>query len=117
MCIYLNLQFFSTIGTHDIQNVTVDSSQIRVRGDFIDQSTATGALVMIYSLNNDTDVYYIEVDKGTEQYIDVNVTDLTGTEYGVSVFTMENHRLPFPRIVTLPEIVNVASHENQGLHA
>ena len=59
-------------------------------------------------------MYYIALDKDTEQDIDVNVTDLTETEYGVSVFAMENG-LPFPRVVTLPENVNVASNDSQGL--
>ena len=86
-----------------------------MRGNIIDQATATGALVIAYSLSDESDVYYIAVDKDTEHYIDVNVAGLTGTEYGVSVFTMENHGLPFPRAVTLPLNVNVASNENQGL--
>ena len=112
------LTFFSIIGTHDIQNVTVDSLQpgeIRVRGDFIDLATATGSLLIVYSLNNNSDVHYLAFDKGSERDFDVNLTSvLTGTEYGVSVFTLENG-LPFPRVVSLPQVISVIINGTQGL--
>ena len=50
------------IGTHDIQNISVSSSQpgeVRVTGDFIDGSTATGVLLILYSLTNDSDIHYV----------------------------------------------------------
>ena len=56
------------IGTHDIQNVTVNSplpGQIRVTGDFVDGTKATGVLLIIYSLANSSDIRYIS--KETEQ--------------------------------------------------
>ena len=63
------------IGTHDIQNVTVAPSslhpgQIRVTGDFVNGSTATGVLLIVYSLTNESDVHYVAKPK--EQ--DVNVS-------------------------------------------
>ena len=101
--------------------MTVDSLQlgeIRVRGDFVDQATATGALVIVYSLSNDSDVHYNNskrsVDKSSDKNVDINVTSLTGTQYGVSVFALDNG-LPFPRVVTLPVIVDVDQSENQSM--
>ena len=44
----------------------------------------------------------------------MGVNDLSGTQYGVSVFALEN-QLPFPRVVTSPKIVAVADN-NQGLN-
>ena len=34
-----------------------------MRGDFVDGSTATGVLLIIYSLTNDSDVHYIAKEK------------------------------------------------------
>ena len=84
-----------------------------MRGDFTDQTTVTGVLLIVYSLNNDSDVYYFAIDKGSEQDFDVHVS-VTKTEYRVSVFTMENG-LPFPRIVSLPQIISVVTNGTQGL--
>ena len=85
-------------------------------GHFINGSTATGLLILIYSLTNDSDVInYTAIGKDPEQdaNIDVklNVTGLIGTYYGISVFATENG-LPFPRVVTLPKNINI---DIQGL--
>ena len=110
---YGNINFIT--GTHDIQNVTVSPplpSQIRVMGDFIDGSIASGMLLIIYSLTNESDVYYIA--KQAERNFSMDVTGLAGTQYGVSVFALENG-LPYPRVVTLPKNVTVANYSDQGL--
>ena len=83
-----------------------------VTGDFIDGSTATGLLIIIYSLTNDSDVHYISED--TDQNIDLSVSGLTGAQYVVSIFVVEKG-LPFPRVVTSPKHVTVDSHEQEGL--
>ena len=60
----------SILGTHDLRNVAVNSSlpgQIRVRGDFLDGSTATGVLLIIYSLTTDLYVHYIAKQKEAER--------------------------------------------------
>ena len=107
----------STVGTHDIQNivVTVNPScpgAIQLKGDFVDGSGATGVLWMVYSLSNDSDIQYIYTAKQPGQSsISTNVTGLTGTEYGVSVFALENG-VPFPRMVTLPTNVTVTAADN-----
>ena len=55
-------------------------------GNFIDGSTATGVLLIVYSLTNESDIHYHAINKGNEQNnnISLNVTGLTGAEYGVS---------------------------------
>ena len=78
-----------------------------MRGDFIDQATADGALLIVYSLDDESNVNYNAVDKHLGQHIDVNVTGLTNTQYGVSVFAL----LPFHRVVTLPKRVHVNNTE------
>ena len=116
-----NIIIVSTVGTHDIQNVvTVNPSHpgaIQLKGDFVDRSGATGVLWMVYSLSNDSDIRYTYTAKQPEQNsISTNVTGLTGTEYGVSVFALENG-VPVRRVVTLPTnlTVTAADNDDQGL--
>ena len=67
---------------------------------------------MVYSLNNDSNIQYIYIAKQPEQSsISINVTGLTGTEYGVSSFALENG-IPFPRVVTLPTNITVSAADN-----
>ena len=95
-------------GTHEIQNVSVTTKcgEIRVMGTWVDGSTATGALIIVYSLTNDSDVHYIAT--GLEQGIGVNVTELHGSRYGVSAFVLEDG-VPFNRTVAMPKSVSLAS--------
>ena len=106
------------LGTHDIQNVTVTTKpsppgQIRIKGDFVDKSTANGLFLIIYSLTDYSDIHYIA--KQAEETIDINIMNLPGTEYNVSVFSLENG-LPFERAVTSTKNVNVTTTSDQGLH-
>ena len=68
--------------------------------------TATGVLLIVYSFDNGSDVYYLATDKRSEQDCEVNVSCLTETYYGVSVFAIEKG-LPIPRVVSLPNIIRL----------
>ena len=110
MTIVLFVQLFM-IGTHDIQNISVSSPQpgeVRVTGDFIDGSTVTGVFLILYSLTNNSDIHYVigNFEQSRSVYIDINVAGLTDTQYGVSVFALDNGQI-FPRVVALPEYVTV----------
>ena len=92
--------------------------EIRVMGHFIGGSTATGLLILVYTLTNDSDLVHYNIitfDKDPEQEVNTdikfNVTGLIGTHYGISIFATENG-LPFPRVVTSPKYLNV---DSQGL--
>ena len=90
-------------------------------GNFIDGSTATGVFLIVYSLTNESDIHYHVINKENEQNsnMSINVTGLSGTEYGVSVFASENC-LPFPRAVTSPRtmiVLAVSCDEGLQLHA
>ena len=67
-------------------------------GDFIDGSTATGLLIIIYSLTNDSDVHYIAGGHNS---------GLADSEYSISVFVVEENGLPFERVATSPKLVAV----------
>ena len=85
--------------------------------NFIDGSTATGVLFIVYSLTNESDIHYHVINKRNEQHnkISINVTGLTGTEYGVSVFALENG-LPLSRVVISPRtMIILAASSDQGL--
>ena len=74
--------------------------------------------MIIYAINNEFDIHYYVIAKPPEQNsisMNINLTVLTGTEYGVSVFALENG-LPFPRVITSPKIVILAARSHQGLY-
>ena len=58
--------------------------------------------MVVYSLNSSSsqDIYYIAKQAKGDR-ISLNVTGLTGAEYGVSTFALENGQ-PFPRVVVSP---------------
>ena len=58
-------------------------------GGFVDGSTATEMLLIIYSLTNESDVYYI-AKQAEGNIISIDVTGLTRTQYGVSMFALES---------------------------
>jgi hypothetical protein len=69
----------------------------------------------MYSLVNSSSEYIHYMVKQTEEdRISVNVTGLTGAEYGVSTFALENG-LPFPGVVASPKNINITSSSHQGL--
>ena len=108
------------VGTFDIQNITASSpfpGQIQVTGYYIDGSTATGVVLIVYSLTNESDVQYIVKEKcESNNIISINVTGLSRAEYSLSVFALEDG-IPFPRVVTLPiaKNVTVAANRYRGL--
>ena len=94
---------------HDFQNISVSSplpGQIRVTGDLIEGSTATGVLIIVYSQSNDSDIHYKNSEhEGQRTDLEVNIVGLTGNKYGVSVFVLEDG-LPFSRAATSPQVVD-----------
>ena len=109
---------YTIIGTHDIQNVVVNSSLshpdlIRVTGNLVEGSNATGIFLIIYSLTDKANVQYVAT-KTEQNNISINVNVLTGTKFGVSVFALEDG-LPFPRVVTAPRNITMATNSDIGL--
>ena len=97
------------LGSHDIQNVTVSSNgpgEITVTGDFINGSSAIGILSIVYSPNNDSNIYYHFTSHSDIMHM-TTVSGLPGGCYKISVFVVEDSGLPFNRSATTPRNVSV----------
>ena len=86
------------LGTHDIQNIIAISphpGQISIMGNFIDGSIATGVLLIVYSLTNESDIHYHAINKENEKNnnisIKFNVTGLIGTEFQYLLWRIACH--------------------------
>ena len=87
---------------------------VRVTGDFIEGSTATGVLLIVYSIQ--TDIQYNINSEHQDENTVIIVNGLTGGQYGVSVFDMENG-LPFSRVATLPQLLYTnKTHQSNTMH-
>ena len=83
-------------------------------GDFFEGSTAIGVLIIVYSQSNDSDIYYKSSDR-EGQIVEANVVGLTGSQYDVSVFVLEDE-LPFSRASTSPYLVHINTLTHQGMY-
>ena len=86
---------------------------IRVTGDFLSGSSATSVLIIIYSTDNRSDVYYTISSLSTEgETLVTNISGLASGLYNISVFVLEENGLPFNRSASTPR--NVLVEEYQG---
>ena len=96
------------IGTHDIQNISVSSplsGQVRVTGDFLEGSTATGVLV---TLVNEGDVqHHLSTRGSNENEVESVIAGLAAGQYTVSVFVVDMDGIPLERTATKPRQVTV----------
>ena len=69
--------------------------------------------MVVYSITNSNNIHYI-AKQNEGNVISLDVTGLTGAEYGVSTFALENG-LPFPRVVASPRNAAIISNSLQGL--
>ena len=80
-------------------------------GDFINGSSATSILVIIYSTDNRNDIYYTISSLSTEgETLVSNINSLPSGPYNVSVFVLEDG-LPFIRSDSTPRSVLVEEHQ------
>ena len=96
------------VGTHDIQNVSVSSripGQIRVTGEFIQESMATGVLVAV--INATYSEHHLISRDDSRNGIDGVISELPGGQYTVSVFVVSEDGLPFHRVATKPRRTSV----------
>ena len=99
---------YAYVGTHDIQNISVSSPQpgeVRVTGDFIDGSTATGVLVVIIT---ESEIFYHFVERGSNvEAFNDTIQGLVGGEHSISFFVVEESGLPFNRTASMPKVFTI----------
>ena len=99
--------FCYTIGTHDVQAAVHINSlgELIITGYCIEGSTAVGMLVIVYSLVDSSDIFYIPVpcptgNQGRSEILNFRTT--RKGHYGVSIFSIEEGGLPFNRSAIQP---------------
>ena len=105
----------SLIGTHDVQNILVSSPQpgeVKVAGDFIDESTATGVLAVFVDLSTSKILYHLIKRGNNKQQLDDTIQGVVGGEHSISFFVVEESGLPFNRTALMPIVVNVENGRN-----
>ena len=103
-------------GTHDAQGLLVMSpnpGDIRVTGDFIQGSTATG--VVIADLKS-SEIYFYLLTREIEQLeLDDTISNLVDGQHTVSAFIVGEQGLPFSRTATLPQSVLVVKGNSKNM--
>ena len=108
------------VGTHDIQNLAITSNNgVFISLDFVFGANALGALIIVYSLTDDTDVHYSVIVR--QDYHSARIlTPLIGLSkrfYNFSAFVVTEQGLPFTRAATLPKIFSNTNELNlKGNH-
>ena len=106
------------LGTHDIQNISVSSplrGQVRVTGDFIQGSTATGALIITISDKHNIQ-YNLCPRNGDKKEVRDTISGLAGGTYKVSIFVVEENKLPTNRTAVMPRNLSVLNGKYIILH-
>ena len=77
-------------------------------GDIIDGSSMIGILIIIYSLTDDSGVYYNFAPREAEQLRVIAIAmGLPDYQYEVSVFVIDESGLPFPKAAASPRAVQI----------
>ena len=74
-------------------------------GEFIERSTATGVLIAVLTTS---EIHFHLLSRDSwELELDGTITNLEGGQHIVSIFVLEESRLPFSRVATVPQSVSV----------
>ena len=84
---------------------SINPGEISITGNFINGSTVTTVLVIVYS---DSDVYYMFSAPSEKE---TNISGLPFGLYKISVFVVEKNGLPFNRSAVIPRSVLVMEGE------
>ena len=101
--------YYAYIGTHDIYNISIFPSHpsgIIITGNILDESLSVGALIIVYSLTEDTNILYKFAPRLSEtKQINLSIIELPNDDYGVSTFVAEENEVPFHRVAVSPRFV------------
>ena len=76
-------------------------------GNFINDPAATGAFIIIYSMNG-TQTYYLYAKKDPTNKLNAVLSDIPGGNYNISLFVIEEDREIVERAAILPLFISVA---------
>ena len=96
-------------GTHDIQNMSINSPHpgvIRLTGNFISGSKATGVLAVIV-LSTSKILYHFIQRESSGLHVDDKIANVVGGDHVISIFIVEENGLPFNRTASTPRAVSV----------
>ena len=86
--------------------------EVRVIGDFIDGSTATGVLAVFVDFSSSEIFYHLVKQGNNKQQFDGTIQGVVGGEHSISFFVVEESGLPFNRTASMPKIVTVENGRN-----
>ena len=107
MCLICT-KIFVSLGTHDVQGLqftSPDLGDMRVTGDFVQGSTATG--VVIADLVSSEIHFYLLAREIEQLELDDTISNLVDGQHTVSAFVIDEQGFPFRRTATLPQNVLV----------
>ena len=82
---------------------------ISIGGRFVDNSSAVGVLLIVFSFTNEDDINYMFVQRPSgPQEIETTLTGLSVGDYQVSFFVVDDNGLPFNQSANLPSNVSVS---------
>ena len=80
--------------------------EIRLIGDFINGSKATGVLAVVI-LSTSKVLYHLVQRERSGLHVDGTIVNIMGGDQVVSVFVLEENGLPFTRTASTPKVVSV----------
>ena len=88
-------------------------------GDFINGSTATGILTIVYSLISISDIHYTFVLRSlSQQRVEGTIAELPSNRYGIAIFVVVETGKPFSRAAAKPNSVLInSSNFTEGFEA
>ena len=110
-------------GTHDVQNVTADSSnpgQLDIRCSYLNGSIDKGFFTIVYSSSDRTDVIYrVAARNGLEPTTNLSIVNLQQDEYKFVVYDLPVSMMPEEKpatewMQTFVEIAKDSQQNNSG---
>ena len=104
------------IGTHNVQAVVYHNAlgEIVVSGYCIEDSMASGMLVIIYSQDKLSDIHYIHIVCSSETGVASKALRTTKGSHSISIFSIEKGGLPFHRAAKRPTTVLSTGSKEYG---
>ena len=86
--------------------------EVRVTGDFIDGSTATGVLTVSVDFSTSKIFYHLIKRGNNKQQFDDTIQGVVGGEHSISFFVVEESGLLFNMTASMPKVVTVEKGES-----